>query len=435
MPELDELPPRRPMPSDVRRAARYRLQSDLQHRSGKGTVGMIGLALAVLAVPTVAAVVTTNSPTGIAPSSGRTNGEVRFMSPEEKFSARDGVPQDAAQRCSAAGGKEARQWLPLLTISARGDTVVAYRTAAGTRFCELTPQTVSLSAVAPAAQTDTAKVTYVSALGTVAGVVDPTLNAVSVLDAQTPFPMTEQGDPAVVRDGVFILPNTFRSSVGHLRLWVGATATSEATTLSIEAAELPPAVTPRTDRPQAVADRSTAAGRSLAGCLASMPVPPVVDSDAWVAGAALTLNANENIVLGRYDDMLAVCVRVGAPGAPGAPSVIVDDGGQSSGYRDTEASPNPFFFTRTSFYGFRGTADGASSSDTVAISGLTKDPRVATVSISRPQREPVTAAVVNGTFILPGIGLNEEKDVEDDFSRVTALDAQGRTLGSALIPT
>ena len=238
-------------------------------------------------------------------------------------------------------------------------------------------------------------------------------------------PMTENGNPAVTRDGVFVLPNTFSGAIASLRV------TADGTAIVVEAADLPRAVAPRTDRPQPAGDATSAAGRGLADCLDA--TPPIVDPRAWRPGAALALNDNERILLGRYQDLLAVCVRRGAPGAPGTPTVTVDDGGASSGRRSFEVDPNAFFFTRTAFYGFRGTPQGASASDTVAITGLVKDPRVATVSISRPHRAPVTATVTGGTFILPDIGLNEGSGPDGDRSRITALDARGRALGSALI--
>jgi hypothetical protein len=246
----------------------------------------------------------------------------------------------------------------------------------------------------------------VSALGTVAGVTG-----------------TETRDVTV-----FVLPNTFSGTIGSLRVTAGATS------VVVEATDLPPAVTPRTDRPQPAGDRSSAAGRSLADCLGSA-TPSTVDTRAWQTGAELALNDNERILLGRYHDLLAVCVRRGAPGAPGGPTVTVDEGGASSGLRNAEAGQNPFFFTRTVFYGFRVTPQGASASDTVAVTGLVKDPRVATVSISRPHRAPVTAAVTGGTFILPGIGLNEGAGPDGDRSRITAFDTQGRPLGNAMIST
>jgi hypothetical protein len=350
------------------------------------------------------------------------------------FDAKVGAPRDAARRCAAAAGPESARWQPTLSVAAHGDTVVAYRTPSGVRFCELTPETVALSAAAPPSGDGSTRVTYVSALGTVAGVTGPATRDVTVFDPGTPDPMTDTGNPAVTRDGVFMLPNTFSRAIASLRV------TADATSVALEPADLPPAVTPRIDRPQPAGDRSSAAGRDLGDCL-SGAIPSAVDADAWQPGAVLALNDSERIRLGRYHDLLAVCVRRGAPGAAGAATVTVDDGGASSGLRDSEVDQNAFFFTRTVFFGFHTMPQGGSASDTVAITGLIKDPRVATVSISRPHRAPVSAAVTGGTFILPGIGLNEgtsgneHTGPDGDRSRITALDAAGRALGSALINT
>jgi hypothetical protein len=50
-------------------------------------------------------------------------------------------------------------------------------------------------------------------------------------------------------------------------------------------------------------------------------------------------------------------------------------------------SPNcTSVFTHTVFYGFANQADGSTASDTVAVTGLVLDRRVASVSLSRPRR-------------------------------------------------
>ncbi|WP_306204531.1 hypothetical protein [Actinoplanes sp. RD1] len=426
MPDLGDLPAARPLPATVRREARRRVQAGLTPRSGRAVVGAVALAAAVLVVPLGAAGLMAGSERQGTPAAGADSGEFQPFPSEQRFAARDGAPEEAARRCTAAGGEESAGWQPVLTVAARGVTVVAYRTGSGTRFCELTPATVALSATASG--TGATQVTYVSALGTVAGVTDPAVREVTVADPDAPGSMTMTGDPAVTRDGVFVLPNTFSATVASLRVTAGPA------TLSWEPADLPRAVTPRIDRPQAAGDLSSVTGRELAGCLGAA-TPPVVDPRAWQPGATLTLNDSESIVLGHYQGLLAVCVRRGAPGVPGAPTVTVDDGGAGSGSRSSEADENAFFFTRTVFYDFRAEAQGGSASDTVAITGLVKDPRVAAVSISRAHRAPVTATVTGGTFVLPGIGLNEGTGPDGDRSRITALDAHGRPLGSALIST
>ncbi|UQU61744.1 hypothetical protein COUCH_22150 [Couchioplanes caeruleus] len=433
MPDLDGLPPRRPLPADVRRAARRSLLAGLEPRSGRRVVAAIGVAFAVLAVPSVVTLSLVDTRPGGHAATAADPGRLTVVTPEQRFHAREQAPADVVRRCTVGAGDVSR-WRPLLTVSARGDTVVAFRTPDGDRFCEVTPQTVAVSAAASVPRGGRGAVTFVSGLGTVAGVVDPAVRAVSVSDPDSAYPMTDDGEPAVVRDGVFVVPNTFAGSVGGLRLAIGGTATAEAASVTVEAVGLPPAVAVRTDRPRPAADRTSAHGRALGDCLGAA-VPPVVDLGGWEPGAALELDDSERIVLGRYRDLLAVCVRRGAPGTPGTPTVTVDEGGLSSGARSSEVDANPFFFTRSVFYNFRSTPDGASASDVVAITGLTTDPRVAAVGIDRPHRAPVTATVVNGTFVLPGIGLNEGTGPDGDRSRITAVDREGRALGGALIPS
>jgi hypothetical protein len=117
-------------------------------------------------------------------------------------------------------------------------------------------------------------------------------------------------------------------------------------------------------------------------------------------------------------------------GSPGAATLNVEDGNAPG---NVEADDNPLLFTQTVFYDFKADPAGSASSDTVAIVGLTKDHRVKSVSVTRPHRAAVEAQVRGGTFILTGIGLNENSNNESDLSIITAFDSAGQVLGTTEI--
>ncbi|MFI6070156.1 hypothetical protein ACIA5C_01055 [Actinoplanes sp. NPDC051343] len=440
--DLDDLPPSRPLPVAVRVTARRRLHDALtpspRRRRGSTVLAVVAAAAVVLMIPVAGAVVDVPSRHGSdgKPSDGDSSG-THFVTPYERYGVQDGATTDTADRCRRAepslSRPEPASWRPALTASSRGDTVVVFRSGATVRFCELTPQTVAVSTPAsiPAAG---GSVTYVSAHGTVAGVVDRAVEDVSVADPALLNPTTTDGEEAVVSDGVFVLPNTVTASPASLHLRLGAGGTRPATTIEVTAAELPAAVTSVTDRRQPAADRSTVAGHTIDRCAEQGGNPPLVDAPAWEPAASARLNDNESIQLARYGGLLAVCVLRGAAGAAGSPEVTVDDGLLSNGLRDDEAQGNPSVYTHTVFYGFANQADGSTASDTVAVTGLVLDGRVASVSLSRPRRTAVVAGVVNGTFILPAIGLNEGgTDPAYDRSVLTLRNSAGGSIGTAYL--
>ena len=140
---------------------------------------------------------------------------------------------------------------------------------------QLTPETASLSvAETPAGD---AGLTCLSLTGTAAGVIGPHVKNLSAFDDHLQGPTTTDGEPAVIRDGVFVLPNSLTAAPDTLRLSVGATASRAATTIAVDAAHLPAAVTPRIDRPQtSPGQEAVAPCRELAG------YPPLVNAYAWI---------------------------------------------------------------------------------------------------------------------------------------------------------
>jgi len=425
--DLRDLPPPRPLPPAVRADARQRLAEGLANhpgtRPGRTVVAVAGVAAAVFAVTGLGAPLLTSLRPDAGPPAADPNdaGQLQPVSPEQRYGVRDGALAADADRCRAATGKgNPAAWQALFTASARGATVVAFRSGPDTRFCELTPETVSLSAPA-SPPGDTATITYVSRWGTVAGVVGSGVRSISVSDRQLLWPTTDEGEPAVVRDGVFVLPNTVTAAPSSLTVHLGPTADRAAGVVTAEAGQLPAAVTTRTDRPQPA---PASAGKTFSRCGRQASAPPLVDAHGWVPGAAVELNDNERLQLARYHEMLAVCVVTGADGSTGSPHLTVADGRAGGGF--AAAAANPYLFASATFYGFTGQSDGSSSSDTVAITGLVTDNRVAHVSLGGTGRRQISAPVVDGTFVLPGVNLNEGTGQ----MAITVTDSAGEVLGT-----
>ncbi|EXG82420.1 hypothetical protein CryarDRAFT_3604 [Cryptosporangium arvum DSM 44712] len=254
------------------------------------------------------------------------------------------------------------------------------------RFCELTPETVSLS---PAAG-GSAVLTYASRFGTVAGTVDPDVPTLDVLDRALRYPTTDHGEPAVVRDGVFVLPNGVTAQPGTLTLRVGATPARRAAGVTVDATRVPSGVSTRTDRPQP----SVSPG-DFARCGDRPGVPPLVDAHAW------------------------------------RPTVTVDLG-----------SGELLRLARTVFYDFSAEKHG---SDTAAVTGLVTDERSTKVSLGGRGHRTISVPVVGGTLVLPGVNLGRLPTHRGDacakrrhemlcVTSVAYLDMVASAAGSAVPP-
>jgi hypothetical protein len=136
-------------------------------------------------------------------------------------------------------------------------TVVAFATAAGPRFCELTPTTITLSRpghVPPSAGQST--LTFHTASGTMAGVVAPEATSLS-LERPTDL-MARQH--VVILDGIFVVPNAFTVTPAGLVFRVSHNRTGDI----VAADALPSRAVGVVDQPAPRADRESPAGRRLA---------------------------------------------------------------------------------------------------------------------------------------------------------------------------
>jgi len=415
--------PGRELPDRVRADARRRISDGMAPRRSSG-LAPIAIASAVVMVAAGAVTLTAfdngigSDPVAASPSRSVDDPNRpgnRFVSPEEKYSVLEHkAPADATTRCMAAE-PGATQWEPLFTASARGVSVIAFFTSGGKRFCELTPATVTLSAVQPDAPAGAARATFVTSFGTIAGVVDPAFGTLSVGPKGS-----EAREIALLRNGIFVSPNAMPVPDKGLTFYLGGSPDVQGGT---RAAETPDTSTSTTDRPQPAGDRDSESGQRLADCFREAAGPPPVDADAWGPTDSRDVGGGESLQLARYGNLLAVCTFT-------ADEVFlkIDEETDSNGYRTLEAETNPYLFTTTVFYDFRAHANGTSSSETVAVAGLVKSADVASVSISRPESPPVIATVHKGTFVLPGVELNEGTIAERQHTELTAFDVSGTVL-------
>ncbi len=310
--------------------------------------------------------------------------------PQDWYHARRNWAREADfERCRRAATSDHPDpdlWRPLLTASSAGVTAIAFRTPEGPVFCELTPTTVTVSppaAVRPPA--GTALLAFHTRSGTLAGVVPPEVRSVT-LERPTD---TKARKPAVVANGVFLLPHAFAVTEAGLVLRTDNSRTSDI--VPVDA--LPRQAAGIIDRPRPAPDRRSPAGLRLSAVLAEADCPPAVDPDQWTPGAYAELTATQRLQLGRYGSLLATC-WLGEPRDRELTVVDLDPGEPS----DQSIIGTTIAAHRSGYYDFR---DGRS--DTVALVGVLYDERVASITLAHDGRPGIAAAVTDGTFVLTGL--------------------------------
>ncbi|MTD53907.1 hypothetical protein [Amycolatopsis pithecellobii] len=429
MNDLFDLPSERPLPDAVRIRARQRVLNGIRQDHGRGRWAMVAAAVVILALVVSAGSFAIRQgdsrPVGESgpPPTGNT-----WLTPDEQYEVQRGVaPPAVAARCAAQRPAEAVRWQPLLTASLHGVTVVAFATSEGPVFCETTPATVTVSAPAGGDTGGDVRATFISSLGTVAGVMNPQFTTLSV----GPGAGSAERSLAGVENGVFVVPNGLPRGSRGLTFYVGGSPKAQGGARSVPPGAIPAAVPAVTDRPGTPGERSTPDGRRLDDCFARSPFP-VADAADWQPTYSQALNEHETAQLGKYGSLLAICIIDDSPRGSGV-RLKIDDETAGNGFRDHEATPGPLLFTTSVFYAFRGKPSGASVSDTVAVAGMTKSPNVVSVSLSRRESAPVQSPVHNGTFLLPDVDLGEKVPGAEPTSTITAYDAQGQVLGTTVI--
>lgn len=439
-----DLPAQRDLPEHVRSAARERLLTGMRDNPGRASRAMLPLAIAatVIALAAMAVGFTALSGIGARTPAGsqylRTDRELPPEDTDAAYHVQHGTaPAELAGRCLAeahrepAGRPAPEQWQVLLTATNHDDTVIAYRTSAGPVFCEVTPTTVALSQPgAPA--TATARPTFVTSFGTVAGTIDPGYRAAWVDQWLVGQPYAIDHDAyqsAVVEDGVFLLPDAVPVPANGLELGFGPTPAAAAMqTFTIPQDQLPAVVRPTTDDGGALppADQGTPAGQRLTACFHGPNSIPVVAPTAWIPGAYRTLDVHESVQvasLGSKNNLLAVCTQL--TGRP-IDLFIVDQNGT---YNDNIVDRNQLITAVDVAYNFQPLASGGMGSQQGSIVGQILSSDVASVRLTWPGGPNLNAVVQAGTYVLPGYDVNDSS-LRGGRPTITAYDAHGKALGS-----
>jgi hypothetical protein len=439
-----DLPPERELPEQVRAVARDRLLAGMRDNPGRASRTMVPLAIAatVIMLAAIAVGFTALSGVGAHVSAAsqylKTDRELPPEDTDAAYHVRHGTaPADLAGRCLAqahrdpAGRPAPEQWQVLLTATYLDDTVIAYRTSAGAVFCEVTPTTVALSQPgAPA--TSTARPTFITSFGTVAGTIDPGYRAAWVgqrLVGQLYAVDRDHYQSAVIEDGVFLLPDATTVSGNGLELGVAPTqAAADMRTFTVPQGQLPAVVHPTTDDASALppANQQTPAGRRVTACLNGPNSIPVVAPGSWIPGAYLRLDENESVQvasLGAKRNLLVVCTqRTGQP----VDFFVFDQ----DGYYSVDTVDSNELITATEVpYNFQPLPAGGIGSQDGSIVGQVLSADVASVRMTWPGGPNLSAVMQAGTYVLPGYNVNDPS-LRGGRPTITAIDAHGKVLGS-----
>ncbi|MDQ2588166.1 hypothetical protein [Saccharothrix yanglingensis] len=387
MHDLD-LPSERPLPDDVRGAARLKLHEGMRRRRSPRAPAAVAAAVAVAGIAAVAAF----PPAGTAVDPAERRAAVPELPMPDQgswYRVREGeAPGGAASRCGGAEG-----WVPIATASKDRVDLVAFTTPAGVVFCELTPRAVTASA--PVADPGALAVSFATATGSLAGFTGPDPRKFALgPDAESPRAYTARFG------AVWLAPNSYRPAIDRAttdRLTavreVGDSSELQEHTALV--APAPPATVVDRDGPGG--DRTSPEGARLGRCLAAHQ-PPVADPDAWRPGMDTAAALGESIQLGFYDGLLVTCHADGR-------SAVQDL------TREVEAPSHVGVVGRTvrgttAYHGFTPETDPESgveytASDSLALLAEVLDDRVATVVLSVTGRDEVTAEPVAGSVALP----------------------------------
>jgi hypothetical protein len=331
----------------------------------------------------------------------------RVLTAENEFHLRRGwADEEDIKRCARVY-PEAGGWRPLLTVHHNRVRVIAFATAAGPRFCEFTPTTITLSqAAGDPPPTGQATLTFHTVSGTMAGVVTPDVTSLSL---ERPADLMARRWVVIV-DGIFVVPNAFTVTPAGLVFRVNHNRIGDI----VAADALPGRAVGVVDRPVPPADRESPAGQRLAAAIAAADVPPVADPGQWAPGVYLELTDAEHVQLGRYGNLLGWYTQRQEDDL-----FVFDFGPQQGPLRQFAVIGETITATRM-HYDFQDNSSGA-----VAVTGLVNDDRVGSITLSRNGKPDAVAVLDGGTFVIPAIvGLEEGSP----SARLTIRDAAGNEL-------
>ncbi|HWO61206.1 MAG TPA: hypothetical protein VNO31_14355 [Umezawaea sp.] len=417
-----EFPPFRSLPEGVRDRARQDLAEAMAGPDRPS--GRTPLVIAAAVVLLAGVVVGQNSRGGDQVTAGPSDSSASPTYPPsdlaETYHARDGwAPAELVDRCAAvARGLPPRTtWKPIVTTVVHGTTLSAFTTdgTAEVFFCETTRASVTVSApIAPDTGGAAAAVRFTTANGSTAGVVQPRVRKLKLLDTGK-----SAITPALVTNGLFLTPQGIHTADQALLLIVDDRQEPAADDL--------PRPSPSTiDRPQPPGDRRSDAGRRLATCL-DTAFQAVPDRANWEPAAHAEVTPTSEVQLGRYGDLLAVC-RVRAFGTARSSEVTVVDHADITSKNAHGPQLNGRTVWGQGFYYDRdGVGGGMAIGEDRGYVGLVTDGGVASITLSREGFPDATAVIDNGTFVLTGAA-TENLDPSPPGVKVTVRDARGDVL-------
>ncbi|MGW4483694.1 hypothetical protein ACWEOE_07615 [Amycolatopsis sp. NPDC004368] len=408
---IDNLPPRRELPPEVRDRIRYRVNVGLvAEKKSRRPMWLAAAAVVVLAAGAVFA-------TGVL-RDGDGDRNHAPLAPAAPTTASPGELQDAVDRCwNAAKTRGYRLALPrdwqLKIIFKHKDTLfLAAMIGDKPLFCEttLTSVTVSDPAAKPVPVPRTQSTVLLRTVdGVVAGMADPAWRQVA---ASTP-------DATILPDGPvqaaevsetshqFVVFTNAGADV-PIALGPGPGLVNNASLVTV----LPTLIT-AVDRP-APAQRTSDAGKFLGECLTGSR-QPVPDLDAWVAGAHLSWNQRE-LVVARLGRQVITCSARPYPGKAGLVYYAVNPNQQ-------ELTPGEATWPLTPVLG-----PGKETGEPERLALVAGVPEnVTRVSVTFPGGRQQDAVVGHGTFAIWHTDA-DESSVVDGRTTAKAYDATGKVV-------
>lgn len=408
---IDQLPEHRTLPDDVRMRARRRLSEGMGPAARNGRPILIAAGVGMLAAGAVfAGQALYGGGAELARPSYQHNGE--FVGKDRAVVNHvelGKVDPDVLSRCVAAAKNHppAAEWQTIATSHKNGTVLTAFRAPAGVFFCATTATTTTISAPDPVKIDDgrrQVKILFTAPTGAMAGLVSPDLKFLSL--SRISDPGWHNTSPALV-DGLFLAPD------GYLQAETGTKALANGEEFAVRGVPKPsPAVV---DRPQPPADRSTPEAQKLAECQRDRPIP---DADQYSVGVTAHVSADSTLRLGRFGDLLLYCLDGGEP----LRGTVYDVDGLEEISGTTIKAAYAAYDFKPREADEEGEVDHISSDASAAV-GLVLDPRVASITYTRPGQADVAATISNGTFVLPAPMLGRPAD-----ARVVVRDAAGAVL-------
>lgn len=414
---IDQLPENRTLPDDVRLRARQRLSEGMNPRASSRTPALIAAGVSLLAAGAVfAGQALTGGTAEVAGPSYQYNGEFvgkdRAVVNHVQIAT---VDPDALARCVAAAQAHppAAEWQTIATSRKNGTTLTAFRATTGVFFCANTATTTTISAPDDTKLDDgmrQVKILFTTPTGTIAGLASPDVKFLSL--SRIGDKGWNNTSPALV-EGLVLAPS------GYTKAENGTKALANGYDFAVRG--VPKPTQPVVDRPQPPADRGTPDAQKLAECQRDRAIP---DADQFAVGVTAQVSATSTLRLGRFGDLLQYCLDEGDP----LRGIVYEADDLEDVRGKTIAGTAAAYDFKLQKADEEGEVDHESAQGAASV-GLVLDPRVASITFTRPGSADVVASISNGTFVLPASMLGRPAE-----SRVVVRDASGVVL-ETITPT